>query len=529
VPSLVGQLARAIAENHPNRIAVMTDTGRALTRRELHLRSNRLANTLLGAGLRPGDRVAVWMEDVIECVETYVALSKASLVGVPIGKLLTSTEAAFVLSDVDARGVVFTSGIAERLPAALEVSGCDPKILIGVGRSGVRGSRTYHDALAEGSDRTPTAVQDQVDQDVLIGYTSGTTGFPKGALVRENSLRNIISMSATARRLHLNGLGLMTASLSFPAILPADIFTHLYVGGTICLVDGWDVDKVLSLVESTRATYMYLPSPAISDFVSAVAENPQSIAPLRTIMHSGSKAAPDKIRSVCDVVDGRFVEIWGMMENSGGPVTATTEADYLGGEAADIYSSVGRAVPQCAVRSLDPAGEPLPAGSDNVGELVVHSAALFSGYWNNEEATGRALADGWYHTGDLGWIDDAGYVYIVDRRSDLIVSGGMNIYPSEIERVISAHPSVAHVAVVGVPHERWGRTPVAVVVLREGAAVTEADLLAHCRRSLASYKKPTRVFFTPKLHHNASGKIVRRAIEEWAVHESGLSAATPGS
>jgi acyl-CoA synthetase (AMP-forming)/AMP-acid ligase II len=307
----------------------------------------------------------------------------------------------------------------------------------------------------------------------------------------------------------------MTASLSFPAILPADIFTHLFVGGTIHLTSGWDVERVLSTVERIRATYMYLPSPVMVEFAEAVAARPDAIASLRTIMHSGSKAPPDKVRAVCAATGGRYVEIWGMMENSGGPLTATTEAD-LTGDAADIFASVGRPVPACEIRVLDPAGTPLPAGQGNVGELVASSPALFSGYWNNEKATADAVRDGWYHTGDLGWVDRSGYVYLVDRRSDLIVSGGANIYPSEIERVLAAHPDVVEVAVVGVPHPRWGRRPVAVVVPRPGARVGEDELVALCRAQLARFKAPDRVLFTAEIAHNASNKLLRKKVQEWA-------------
>ena len=172
-------------------------------------------------------------------------------------------------------------------------------------------------------------------------------------------------------------------------------------------------------------------------------------------------------------------------------------------------------MPACEVRVLDPSGAPLPPGSDQVGELVLSSPALFSGYWNNDEATADAVRDGWYHSGDLGWVDDSGYVYLVDRRSDLIVSGGANIYPSEIERVIATHPGVVEVAVVGVPHPRWGRRPVAVVVPRPGIRIGEDELVALCRDELARFKAPDRVLFAAEIPHNASNKLLRRKVQEW--------------
>jgi fatty-acyl-CoA synthase len=518
MPSYVGHLVHRLARQAPARPVLVGADGRSRTRAELDERTSRLANALLGAGLVPGDRVAVWMEDLPETVEVYLAAAKASLVGVPIGKLLAAPEAAYVLSNVGARGLVTSPGLAGRVAPALAATDHPPAVLVALGEPPVAGTHSYEDFLGAGADSMPTARQQAADQDVMVGYTSGTTGFPKGALVREESLAQILAISATARRLHLYGTGLMTASLSFPAILPADIFTHLYIGGTIHLTDGWDVDRVLSTVERIRATYMYLPSPVMVEFAEAVTARPDAIASLRTIMHSGSKAPPDKVRAVCHATGGRYVEIWGMMENSGGPLTATTEAD-LTGDAADIFASVGRPVPACEIRVLDAAGTPLPPGPDNVGELVAGSPALFSGYWGNEKATADALRDGWYRTGDLGWVDESGYVYLVDRRSDLIVSGGANIYPSEIERVIATHPDVVEVAVVGVPHPRWGKRPVAVVVARPGTQLREEEIVALCQANLARFKAPDRVLFAGEIAHNASNKLLRKKVQEWAEAE----------
>jgi acyl-CoA synthetase (AMP-forming)/AMP-acid ligase II len=518
MPSYVGHLVHRLARQAPARPVLVGADGRRLTRAQLDERTSRLANAFLGAGLVPGDRVAVWMEDLPETIEVYLAAAKASLVGVPIGRLLAAPEAAYVLTDVGARALVTSQGLAERVGPALAATDHELDVLVALGDPGTPGTARYEDFLAAGAASMPTARQQADDQDVLVGYTSGTTGFPKGALIRERALREILAISATARRLHLYGTGLMTASLSFPAILPADIFTHLFIGGTIHLTNGWDVERVLSTVERIRATYMYLPSPVMVEFAEAVTAKPDAIASLRTIMHSGSKAPPDKVAAVCAATGGRYVEIWGMMENSGGPVTATTEAD-LTGDAADIFSSVGRPVPACEVRVLDPAAQPLPPGPDNVGELVLASPALFSGYWNNEKATADAVRDGWYRSGDLGWTDEAGYVYLVDRRSDLIVSGGANIYPSEIERIIAAHPGVVEVAVVGVPHQRWGRRPVAVVVPRPGTTISEAEIVALCRAQLARFKAPDRVLFTAEIAHNASNKLLRKKVQEWAESE----------
>ncbi|HEY4409794.1 MAG TPA: AMP-binding protein, partial [Acidimicrobiia bacterium] len=223
-----------------------------------------------------------------------------------------------------------------------------------------------------------------------------------------------------------------------------------------------------------------------------------------------SKAEPRRLAALAAVIGDRFVEGWGMTENSGGLVTATTRADITGDTAAaDLFASAGRAVPESVVEVVDGDGQPLPHDGSSVGELVVRSPALLTGYWNNPAATAAALHDGWYRSGDLGYLDPAGYVYLTDRRTDLIVTGGMNVYPSEVERCLAALPGVRECAVVGVPHDRWGQTVTAAVVAHPEAALTEAAVVDHCRRHLAGFKKPTAVVFLDGLPRTPNLKVAR--------------------
>ncbi|MQA87229.1 MAG: AMP-binding protein [Streptosporangiales bacterium] len=512
VGSLIGEMVERTARQDPDRIAVTAVGGPSVSYRSLESRTNRLANALHGKGLRPGDRIALWLDDQTECVEAYVAASKASLTAVPVGKALASAEAGYILRDVGARGLFVSDGVADRVDDAL--ADVDLALTIATGEERPAAAERYADLLAYGHDTVPEAVRPAPPP--FVGYTSGTTGFPKGVVIGERGVREIVAMSALARRLPLRSVGVMTASLSFPAIVPADIFTHLFVGGTIVILGRWDAEKALRAISDERANYVYLPSPVIREFAEAADRDRDSWATLVTVMHSGSKAPSGRVRELVEIIGDRWTEIWGMMENSGGPVTATTRDDLLALRAADIYESVGLPLPQCEVTVVAPDGQPLPRGSDHVGELWLRSPAIMEGYWERPDAFAAALADGWYHSGDLGWMDEAGYIYIVDRRADLIVSGGSNVYPSELERVISDCPGVREVAVVGIPHERWGRTPVAVVVREPGATVDEAAVVAHCRRYLAGYKRPTSVLFTDALPKNASNKVVRTAVADWA-------------
>jgi fatty-acyl-CoA synthase len=214
-----------------------------------------------------------------------------------------------------------------------------------------------------------------------------------------------------------------------------------------------------------------------------------------------------------------FVEAWGMTETAGTAITATTRDDALGHtEAQQVHATSGRAVADAVVRIVDEDGSPVPQDGATIGEATLRSAAVMAGYWGRPRKTEEAFRDGWYHTGDLAYMDAAGYVYITDRRDDLIVSGGLNVYPSEVEAAINELEGVRECAIVGVPHERWGQTPVAAVVLESNADLSPERIIQHCRERLAGYKKPTRVEFLEGLPRTASNKVLRHVLRDRLGH-----------
>jgi acyl-CoA synthetase (AMP-forming)/AMP-acid ligase II len=229
-----------------------------------------------------------------------------------------------------------------------------------------------------------------------------------------------------------------------------------------------------------------------------------------SLLHGTAKAPEEHLELLADTIGPRLVEGWGMTENSGGLVAATTQLDYVA-RPAGIFSSTGRPVPGTAVRVVDADGVEQPHDGRTVGQLEIRSESLADGYWNNPAATEAAFVDGWYRSGDLGTIDPDGYIEVLDRRSDLIISGGMNIYPSEVERVILQVPGVLDCTVVGMPHERWGQTPVAYVV-RADSGVTVDDIAEHSRERLAGYKQPREIVFAEALPRNAGGKVMRHLL-----------------
>lgn len=507
----IGRLVTLGARRTPDAPALRMRGGVTRTYSELETRTNRLANGLLGTGLRPGDRLAAWMEDSVEYGEVILAAAKAGIVLVPVNALLTGREADHILVDSDVRGLVFSGGLADRVEALNGARRCP--VILTTGPSPVLGAGDLEEVLARGADRAPTPPGD--DDVLLIAYTSGTTGTPKGAMLSHRSVKHIARINAMGYGLPMHGHAAFTSSMSFVATVTSFVVSHLLVGGCTTVMGKWDLDTLLDFVEAERCTFIYLPTPLLAGFAEAAARRPAAWRTLRTVLHAASKADPKDLAALADVIGERLVEGWGMTENSGGLVTVTGPADMRGEhQAMELFASVGRPAADCAVRLVDGNGEEAAHDGTAVGELVVQSPALMAGYWRNPTATSAVLQDSWYHTGDLGSIDPAGYVYVSDRRSDLIVSGGLNVYPSEVELAISEHPDVVECAVVGVAHPRWGQTVAAAVVVREGASLTEDDIVTFTRKRVASYKKPTTVRFVDTLPRTASNKVMRRLLKE---------------
>jgi acyl-CoA synthetase (AMP-forming)/AMP-acid ligase II len=519
---VVGDLVRLGAHRSPDRVAVKMREGPGVTYAELDRRTDQLANALLGIGLARGDRVGAWLGDCVEYVELYLAVAKAGLIMVPVNSRLRAGEANHLLADSGAKTLFFGAEVAAEV-AVLE--GIDTVELVTVGGADAGlPARDFESLLAAGSSAAPSPPD---PEDVyIIGYTSGTTGRPKGAMMTHRSALAIARLNSISYHLPLAGTAALTGSMSFVATVPAHIFTHLLLGGTVVIMGQWDVESLIDTIERDRATFTYIPSPLIGEFAEVATRESARWQCLESVLHSASRATPEKLRLLAEVVGGRFVEGLGMTENSGGLITATTREDVEGQTAAkDLFSSAGRAVAESAVRLIDPeSGEPVPHDGEAVAELAISSPALMIGYWNLPEATAEALVDGWYRTGDLAAIDPAGYVYIAERRTDLIVSGGINVYPSEVEEFIRTMPGVADVAIVGLPHERWGQSVAAAIISEPGFELEGEAVIEFCRHGLAGYKKPTTVRFLDDLPRTASLKVKRAEVRNRLESESGVVA-----
>ncbi|MCQ4209021.1 acyl-CoA synthetase [Streptomyces longispororuber] len=485
---------------------------RRLTYRELERVSNRLASALAGRGLTPGRAVATYAGNCAQVVETEMALCKSGLVRVPISPRLSAGEVAHIVADADVR-VLFVD--AERLDtarAALQKAGTDCLLVAYEGQ----GAFGYAELLTEGSEE-PVAVEVDEHDPAVLNFTSGSTGKLKAAVQTQgNRLANMrkrmmSSQSAPSTGERYLAAGPITHAPGMP------LLASLAYGSTVVVLPQWDTELFLRTVESERITATFVVPTMLNMLLAHPASATADLSSLKALHVGGAPVAPQRLRDAVEAFGPILVQGYGQVETTSG-ITMLTREDILAGTTTDpdLLLSCGRPVYDTEIRIVDEAGEAVPAGT--VGEVIARGPDCVREYWHEPELTAQTFKNGWVHTGDLGYLRADGYLFIVDRKKDMIISGGYNVYCSEVEAVLYTHPALAEVCVVGVPDERWGEAVKAVVVRRAGAAADEDEIVAYCADRLARVKKPRSVEFVDALPVNRNGKIDRRAVRAryWA-------------
>ncbi|MCL3819843.1 class I adenylate-forming enzyme family protein [Aeromicrobium wangtongii] len=473
-------------------------------------RAARLARHLRMSGLEPGDRLAVMVEDGIRAVEPHLAAHLAGLVLVPVNARFRSAELDHILRDSGASGLVHSTGVS-RIVDASDVAPGLFRIVTG-GAASADIDSGYEQLLSTGP-AAPPEITITGESLAMIGYTSGTTGAPKGAMMTHDAGMAALRANLVAFRVVPYGACAFSGSISFTALLWAFVYPHLAVGASIdFLQPDLTLDRWFDRMEQHGSTFTFVPTPYIDEFAQLAQCRPDAIARLAGVCHSASPATVDQRRAMVEALGPVYVESYGATETRAAGAAAATRPAGRGPRAPGGPATIGRPLAPADIIIVDEAGRPVPPGV--TGEIVIDSPSLFVGYWDNPEATAAALPDGRYFTGDLGHLDDAGFVYVDGRRADLIISGGMNIYPAEVEGVLAGLDGVADVAVVGVPHERWGESVCAVVVRSAGAVMTAEDVIGRVQANLASYKKPTRVEFVDALPRNANLKVMKSVLRK---------------
>jgi acyl-CoA synthetase (AMP-forming)/AMP-acid ligase II len=486
LPEAIGRGRRA----HPGRPALVFD-GQALTHDELHARAERLATVLAGAGVGRRDRVAMLLHNGFEFVESLLACHHLGAVAVPVNFRLAADEIAHILSDSGSAALI--SGLAvEDLP--------DVGLRLDVGSS----YEEQRDGAAPHLE--PVALLE--DDPALMCYTSGTTGRPKGAVLTHrglvaSTLSWIHEMRAGEDDVWLSGQPLFHIG-GINGLLP-----FLVLGATSIVTPSgaFDAAASIDLIERHAVTMCIFVPTQWETICRANRVQRMNRDRLRVAMWGASPAPRATLELMASTFPGAdIVSAYGQTEMSG----ATTL--LKGPDATRKMGSVGRPMLGVELRVVDDELREVPP--DQVGEIVYRGPTVMAAYHDDAPTTAEAFAGDWFHSGDLGRLDDEGYLWLVDRKKDLIVSGGENVYPAEVERVLREHPAVADVAVVGVPHPRWVETPLAFVVPVTGADVGEGELIAHCRERLAGYKKPSAIIAVDELPRNAGGKVLKGVLRD---------------
>ena len=471
----------------------------------LDRRANKAAHVFTGLGCMPGDRVAGMSFNSIAGFEITSGLRRVSLITVPVNYRLQGPEVAYLLNDSGARVVYADAEHVDVVDAARAEVHDDPRY-IAVGDSKPAGWLSYRDLMDAASEHPPEG-QGAGGLGPSMIYTSGTTGHPKGAwrpngVNIENVLQVVSIFGFNQSDVHLVcGPGYHSAVSFFAGI-------HLVLGATNVIQPKFEAEAALDLIERHRVTTTFMAPTLLQRLIDAQERRPRDLSSLRALL-LGAAPCPHSLKVRAEAALGQVVwEFYGATET--GINTVLRPEDQL-----RKPGSCGTAVPGQEIRLVGPDGHEVGIGEP--GEFMVSNTWLAQ-YYNRPDATASSLHDGFFSVGDVAYRDDEGYYFICDRQVDMVISGGVNIYPAEVEAVLHAHPAVMDVAIIGVPDDQWGESVKAVVQLRPGASATAGELIAFCDTRMAGYKKPRSVDFVDELPRDAAGKLLKRMVREpyWA-------------
>lgn len=494
-------------QRFPHKTA-LTMGGRSLDWQALDERVDRVAQTLGRMGLKPGARVATLLMNCLEYYELYFGIARAGLISVPVNYRLTPREMSQVIGSATPELFVVGANFVE---AASELETLLPGLTRRwvVGEGELPHAHRYEEELvkADGIGKDPAV---EANDTFAIFFTSGTTGLPKGAMVSHlnletNGYNQIIADGSLPDDVNLVATPLYHMGALFMSV------TYMMLGCTQVILEKFDPSDWLDLVAKERVTVSLLVPTMINAIVNAPLFEQADVSTLRLIFYGGGPMPPAVLERALDRLQCGFTQGYGLTETL--EATFLVAKDHLPDGTDDQsrrLKSAGCEAVGAEIRIVGANGDNLPA--NEIGEILVRSRSVISGYWQNEKATGEAIRDGWFHTGDLGYLDDGRYLFVVDRLKDMVVSGGMNIYTKEVEDVLYDHPAVMEAAVYGVADETWGEQVTAAVVLKNSSAATAEDLTAHCSRYLAGYKRPRAYYFLDSLPKNPSGKILKREL-----------------
>lgn len=482
----LGQLAIRSAHAYPNKIAVKDDK-RSFTYKEFLIRANALAAFFHATGFKKGDRIGILMSNRLEHIELDIAVALTGLVKVPLNYRLHPKEHKYMIDDSQLSLLIGEKELLDTVDKAIPFLYMD------------------HDFEETISQFTGQSFVENVEEDDLfaIMYTSGTTGNPKGVMLsHRNIIAGALSLSQVCEVDYNDIIGHVA-----PLTHGANFLSHVawLFGLTQVVYNKFEPEEFLDVLVEDNISVLFLVPTMVNLMIQHPKFDASKLATVKSINMAGSPIAASKLQEALDKAGNIFVETYGQVE---APMCITMMPRN---EIQERLDSCGRIGVFADVKIVDDEGKEVPYGE--VGEIIAKGSLVMQGYWNNEKATSETLKDGWLHTGDLGKRDEFGYIYIVDRKKDVIISGGVNIYPREVEEVLNLHKGVKETCVIGIPDDKWGESIIAFVVPNGREEVTVDQLIALCKENLASFKKPKEVFIVEELPKSSYGKILKREMK----------------
>ncbi|NQU06992.1 MAG: long-chain-fatty-acid--CoA ligase [Candidatus Abyssubacteria bacterium] len=494
------------AIKRPEKTAVIFGE-RRMTWRELDERANRVANAFLAMGLGKGDKVTMLSFNCSEMLELFIGLNKAGIVTVPMNFRNVGKEITYQVNNSDSKAVVLGEEFIDRIwPIRDEFEQVDKGNYVVIGSQTPEGATNYEDFLS-GVEGGHPGIEVGEDDSSLMIYTSGTTGYPKGAVRSHRGVVLLALNAAIEYGFSEDDINLSAAPLfhSAPAFFAT---THLYLGAPVCVLKVFDPVAILETIEREKITDFFM-APTMFNMILSLPEEElrkYDTSSVRCVISAGAPLHTSTKDVILDFFKGADLhEFYGATET--GIVTNLRPPDQQ-----RKIRCVGQPFFGADIKLLDSQGREV--GPGEVGELYASNPFLMQEYYKNPEATEKGTRGLYFSVGDMARRDEEGFYYIVDRMQDMIISGGSNIYPAEIEEVLHSHPKIQEAAVIGVPDEKWGESVKAIVVLKPGQTATEEDIIEYCRENAASYKKPRSVSFVDELPRNPSGKILKRVLRE---------------
>nr|WP_106779906.1 AMP-binding protein [Lysinibacillus timonensis] len=483
--STIGKLALKSAKAYPNKIAIKFKEI-SYTYDELIQRAYALASYFQSIGLKKGDRLGILMSNRSEHIELDVAVSFVGLIKVPLNYRLHPEEHEYQIKDSGMVLLIGEADLIQKLKVEL------PSIIVG---------NDYENIIKKFYGQT---FENEVSEDDLMAimYTSGTTGNPKGVmLTHRNMVSGALSLAIACEVDYKDTIGHVA-----PLTHGANFLSHVawLYGLTQVVYDKFEPHQFIHHLEEDQISIIFLVPTMVNLMVQHEQFDSEKLKTIKSINMAGSPIAAAKLQEAIDKIGTKFVETYGQVE---APMCISIMPR---GDLQNRLDSCGRIGPFVDVKIIDDEGNALPFGE--VGEIVAKGPLVMKGYWNNEKATTDTLKDGWLYTGDLGRLDENGYLYIVDRKKEVIISGGVNIYPREVEEVLNKHPYVKETCVIGVPDEKWGESVVAYIVPNGRGLIQSEELIELCKNHLASFKKPKEIYIVESLPKSSYGKILKREL-----------------